>query len=279
MRGLADGAGISFEQALLCQVRDEAARVTGAAGRDQGCTAYAFTGSATADGQPLAGQNLDLEPEFEDLGIVLRVQPNDGRPQALMFTYAGQLGYAGMNEYGLAHFNNTLYNYTWRLALPRQPLKRVLLEQRTVAECVTVLERWRVCSAANTVLCDRQSIADIEIRPEACAVWPGDHPDARLHTNHYLTTEFTVHETDTVADSRSRLDRLAALSGGAWGRITVEMIKGWLADHAGDPAGICRHGAGGWHTIAGYIAEPAKGLFHIRRGHGCTGNWQTYEVR
>ena len=29
VRGLADGAGISFEQALLCQVRGEAARVAG----------------------------------------------------------------------------------------------------------------------------------------------------------------------------------------------------------------------------------------------------------
>jgi hypothetical protein len=55
-------------------------------------------------------------------------------------------------------------------------------------------------------------------------------------------------------------------------------LKTILADHAGDPSGICRHGATGWHSISGYIAEPAKGLFHVRRGHGCLGTWQTYEV-
>jgi isopenicillin-N N-acyltransferase-like protein len=100
-----------------------------------------------------------------------------------------------------------------------------------------------------------------------------------LHTNHYLTAQFAAHETNTVGDSRPRLARLAALAAGAWGGITVDALKGWLADHAGDPGGICRHGANGWQTIAGYIAEPAKGLFHIRRGHGCAGSWQTYEVR
>jgi isopenicillin-N N-acyltransferase-like protein len=281
VRGLADGAGISFEEALLCQVRGEAAQAGKqvASLSDEGCTAFAFTGSATADGQPLAGQNQDLEPAFEDLGILLRVKPNDGRPQALMFTYAGQLGYAGMNEHGLSLFNNVLFDYEWRLALPRQPLKRVLLEQRTVADCVALLARWRVCSAANAVLCDCESIADVEMRPEGIGVHHGEHPDARLHTNHYLTSEFAAYESHTVADSRTRLERMAALAEAAWGRITADMIKGWLADHAGDPGGICRHGANSWHTIAGYIAEPARGLFHVRRGHGCAGTWKAYEVK
>ncbi len=281
VRGLADGAGISFEQALLCQVRGEAARVAGiqSSQLDEGCTAFAFTGSATADGRPLAGQNQDLEPEFKDLGILLRVKPNDDRPQALMFTFAGQLGYAGMNEHGLAHFNNVLFDYGWRLALPRQPLKRVMLEQRTVAECITLANRWRTCSAANMVMCDRGNIADVEVRPEGSTLWPGDHPDARLHTNHYLTSLFAACETDTIGDSRSRLTRLAALTAGAWGDITVDALKRWLADHEGDPGAICRHGANGWHTIAGYIAEPAKGLFHVRRGHGCAGTWKVYEVK
>ena len=115
IRGLADGAKISFEEALLCQVRSEAVRIG-----DGGCTAFALTGSATADGQPLAGQNQDLQPEFADVAVLLRVKPTDGRPRALMFTFAGQLGYAGMNEYGLALFNNALFDYEWRPGLPRQ---------------------------------------------------------------------------------------------------------------------------------------------------------------
>ena len=142
VRGLADGAGISFEEALLCQVRGEAARV-----ESEGCTAFGLTGSATADGQPLAGQNQDLEPEFTDVAILLRVRPTDGRPRALIFTFAGQLGYAGMNQAGIALFNNILFDYQWRLGLPRQPLKRLLLEQVTLQGGLDLLRQHRNCSA------------------------------------------------------------------------------------------------------------------------------------
>jgi hypothetical protein len=51
-----------------------------------------------------------------------------------------------------------------------------------------------------------------------------------------------------------------------------------LADHAGDPGGICRHGDKAMHSISGYVAEPAKRLLHVRRGHGCLGTWTAYEV-
>lgn len=274
IRGLADGAGIRFEEAVLCQVRTGAAHIDGG-----GCTAFALTGSATADRQPLAGQNLDLEPEYADVAIMLRVRPTDGRPRALMLTFAGQLGYCGMNQYGLTHFNNSLFNYQWNLGLPRQPLKRAMLERRTVDECVELLATHRVCSAANMVLCDGQGkIADVELRPEGIALFEGESPDCRVHTNHYLTPEFRHYETDTVPDSRPRLARMRELIRRHWGGITVETMKEILADHRGDPAGICRHGVTGWHSIAGYVAEPAKGLLHVRRGHGCLGTWRTYEV-
>ena len=63
-----------------------------------------------------------------------------------------------------------------------------------------------------------------------------------------------------------------------WGRITVDVMKEILADHAGDPAGICRHGAENMHSISGYIAEPTAGVLHVRRGHGCLGSWTAYPI-
>jgi isopenicillin-N N-acyltransferase like protein len=274
VRGLADGAGISFAEALLCQARGEAARVA-----EGGCTAFALTGSATADGQPLAGQNQDLEPEYADLAILLHVRPSDGRPRALLFTFAGQLGYSGMNQYGVAQFMNALYDFTWRLALPRYPLKRVLLEKKNVGECLDLLAQYRTCSADNVVLCDGEGrIADVETRPEGIAQWRGEWGDGCVHANHYLTPQFVSYETNSLPDSCLRLERMRTLIKANWGRITVETMKAILADHQGDPSAICRHGDRGMHSISGYIAEPAKGLLHIRRGHGCLGTWQAYAV-
>ena len=120
IKGLADGADISFEEAVLCQARAEASRKP-----DGGCTAFALTGTATANGKTLAGQNQDLEPEYADIAILLRVKPNGNKPRALMFTFAGQLGYSGMNQYGVAHFANALYDFQWQFGLPHYPLKRI----------------------------------------------------------------------------------------------------------------------------------------------------------
>jgi len=274
VRGLADGAGISFDEALLCQARAEAAKVP-----DGGCTAFALQGAATADGRLLVGQNQDLETEYADVAILLRVQPTDGRPRALIFTFAGQLGYSGMNEHGLCHFANALYDAPWRLGLPHYPLKRVMLEQRRADECVAILAAHRACSAANALIADATgTVRDVEVRPEGIALFTDDHPDWVIHANHYLTPQFACHETNSLADSCPRLDRMRALVKAAWGTITVASIQEMLADHAGDPAGICRHGDRGMHSISGYIAEPAQRLLHVRRGHGCLGSWTTYEV-
>ena len=274
IRGLAAGAGISFEEAVLCQARAEAGRVS-----EGGCTAFAVTGLATTDGQPLAGQNQDLEPEYADVAILLRVKPNDGRPRALMFTFAGQLGYAGMNEYGVAHFANALYDFEWRPGLPHYPLKRVMLEQRNVAACIDLLAQHRTCSAANVMLCDGEgNIGDVEVHPEGIARFQDDAPDWLVHANHYLTPQLVCHERNALPDSCPRLERMRTLLQAHWGKITVETLQQLLADHVGDPAGICRHGERGMHSISGYIAEPAKRLLHVRRGHGCLGTWRAYEI-
>ncbi len=274
IRGLADGADISFEEAVLCQARSEAAQV-----REGGCTAFALTGAATADGNPLAGQNQDLEPEYADVSILLHVKPTDGRPRALMFTFAGQLGFSGMNEHGVSSFTNALYGCQWTPGLPHYPMKRVSLEQKTVQECIDVLEQYRACSARNVVMCDGQGgIADVEIRPEGIAEFTDDSPYWRIHTNHYVTPEFAPYEDNSLPDSFDRFDRMRSLIKERWGEITVDTMKEFLRDHDGDPAGICRHGADNMHSISGYVAEPAKGLLHVRRGHGCLGTWHAYEV-
>ena len=276
VRGLADGADISLAEAWLCQVRGEASRTL-----EGGCTAYALTGEATANGRPLCGQNQDLQPEYSDVAIVLKVRPNDGRPRAVMFTFAGQIGYSGMNEHGVAHFANQLYNFDWRPALPHYVLKRLALEQRNVEQCVQVYAQNRTCSAGNIILCDSGAVADVEVRPEGLAVFDDDDPDQRLHTNHYLTKEFTGFDEEAfpqLPDTADRLERIRTLVRRSWGTITVDTMKEMLTDHDGDPAAICRHGAAGLHTVSGYVAEPATGTLHIRRGHGCTGTWTAYEV-
>jgi isopenicillin-N N-acyltransferase-like protein len=272
--GLAEGARIPIADAVLCQARAEAAKKW-----DGGCTAFALTGQATADGSAISGQNQDLEPEYADVAVVLRVKPSDGRPAAIMVTFAGQLGYAGMNSFGVSNFVNALYNFQWTPGLPYYPLRRVCLEQTSVEACVKLFHSYPGCSALNVVLADgKGNIGDLEARPGVLATYQDSNRDVRLHTNHYLTAVFTKFEDGTLPDSVPRLDRVRSLVRQHWGKLSVDRMKEILADHEGNPAGICRHGAAQLHSIAGYIAEPAKRLFHVRCGHGCTGTWTTYSI-
>jgi isopenicillin-N N-acyltransferase-like protein len=274
VRGLSEGAGISFEEAVLCQARGEAARIN-----DEACTAFAMTGKATKDGVTLAGQNQDLAPEYADFAILLHVKPNDGRPRALLFTFAGQLGYAGMNEHGVAHFANALYDCPWQMGLPHYPIKRVTLEKKNLTEISSMLKAHNTCSAGNMVICTGEGeIGDYEIRPEGAVEYKSDDPDCIIHANHYESPAYVSHETNSLADSCPRADRMRELVGAAYGDITVETMKTFLADHQGDPAAICRHGADSMISVSGYIADATNRVLHVRKGHGCTGSWSEYDV-
>jgi isopenicillin-N N-acyltransferase like protein len=274
IRGLSEGAGISFEEGVLCQARGEAAKVG-----DEACTAFALTGKATAGGVTLAGQNQDLAPEYADFAILLHVKPNDGRPRALLFTFAGQLGYSGMNEHGIAHFANALYDCPWQMGLPHYPIKRACLEQTELSGLWDVVSGHPTCSAGNMIICTgKGEIADYEIRPEGAVEYKSGDPDCIIHANHYESSQYVSHETNSLVDSCPRAERMQALVEEAYGEISVETMKGFLADHEGDPAAICRHGAENMISVSGYIADAANRVLHVRRGHGCTGSWGAYEV-
>jgi isopenicillin-N N-acyltransferase like protein len=161
IHGLAEGAGVSFAEALLLQLRAEVTQVA------EGCSAFALSRAVTADGRVLAGQNSDMSPEMEELGLILKITPDAG-PRILMFTFRGLLGYHGMNSAGVAHFANALPARPWRMALPHYPLKRMFLETTSVQDCLRLMKRVPVCSTGNYVLADGQgSIADAGVAPDA----------------------------------------------------------------------------------------------------------------
>jgi isopenicillin-N N-acyltransferase-like protein len=283
VRALAEGAAVPFADALAVQVRGELGQIQG-----EGCTTFVIARGGTADGEILIGQNSDVEPEFEEFAYVLRLQPVD-RPALVMWTFGGQIGYHGVNSAGVAHFANSLGGGpAWRFGLPHYPIKRLMLEQRSLADVLDLLDRVPVCSSGNYVLCDGAGrIADVELTAYGCALME----DARFiaHTNHFLCAPDACPASDaaSVPDSFPRLERMRSLIGERFGRITVADIKEFLADHDGAPTSICRHPHTGpdhpsvsarGRTTASLIAEPARGLLHVSRGNPCGTPYATYGV-
>jgi isopenicillin-N N-acyltransferase-like protein len=283
--GLAEGAGLSFTEALAVQIRGELAHV-----QAEACTTFVVSARGTASGEILIGQNSDMDPELEDLAYVLRLEP-DGKPAMLMWTFGGMLGYHGLNAAGVAHFANALGGGpAWAMGLPHYPVKRLMLEQRSLDDVLALLRRVPVCSCGNYVLCDgTRRIADVELTPAGLGLLHDGGEGFLAHSNHFVCGPYACPATDaaSVPDSFPRLARMRALLAGHRGRLTVEDLRRFLADHEGHPTSICRHPHGGpdhpsvsarGRTIASLIAEPAAGRLHVSRGNPCQAAYATYSL-
>ena len=71
---------------------------------------------------------------------VLHLKPA-GKPEVMMWTYGGMIGYHGINSAGIGEFANALGGGPpGRFAMPHYPVKRLMLECKSLAEVVDLLE-------------------------------------------------------------------------------------------------------------------------------------------
>lgn len=284
IRGLAEGAGIEFAEALAVQIRGELGMVP-----DGACTSFVIGPRGTADGQILIGQTSDTPAEIEEFAYVLHLEPDD-RPPLIMWTFGGMLGYHGINAQGLGHFANSLGGGpAWKFALPHYPLKRLLLECRTFREALDLFQTIPVCSNGNYVLCGESEIADIELTSDGPLVLRDEGRGFLAHANHFLCGALACRENfeRSLPDSFARQERIVRLIEERFGTLSVADLARILSDHEGFPVGICRHphqGAGDrvlpntGKTVAAIIAEPAHGRLHVARGNPCENPFVTYAM-
>jgi isopenicillin-N N-acyltransferase-like protein len=285
VRGLAEAGRLPFAEALAVQLRGEMGQVAEGA-----CTTFVISARGTGGRQILIGQNSDMDPETEELGYVLHLEP-EGKPAVLMWSFGGQLGYHGLNSAGVAHFANALGGGpAWKLGLSHYPIKRMMLEKQSIAQVCELLHEVPVCSSGNYVLCDGTGrIADIELTPAGFALSDDQGTGFIAHSNHFLCQPHACAANDAVSvpDSFPRLKRMRHLLAERFGNITVEDMKRFLADHDGQPTSICRHPHSGpdhpsvsarGRTVASLIAEPATGTLHVSRGNPCQTEYKKYQL-
>jgi predicted choloylglycine hydrolase len=275
IRGLAEGAGISLAEALAVNIRGELSH----AGKE-GCTTYVIGRRGTSDREILAGQNSDMETWVPPLGYILHLKPNN-KPEVLMWTFGGMIGYHGMNSRGLAHFANALGGGpASRLGMPHYPVKRLMLECDSVDQVIRLLEKIPLASNGNYVLCDGHgNIADIEATTAGPQVLRDQGAGFLAHTNHYLCSRYAHEENfkQSWKDSFPRLDRMNSLVRSKFPSLQVDDIKTFLSDHKGYPTSICRHDADS-RTVASLISEPSQRRLDAAVGNPCTNRYVTYSM-
>ena len=283
--GLALGAEISQDDAWLLQLWREVQACDDPRGVGE-CSLFA----ATWRGTPLLAQTVDLQPFMAPYAVVVRIASENRSPEILMVTFAGLLGYLGINSAGIAVGINMVVSDGWRAGIPPYLLVRHLLAQSTLADVEREIERLPRASSRCLTVADTERAIQIEFTPEASRNLSSPH---LLHTNHYLHPELVEAERSHILlrrNSRLRLNLLIALVPQLYSAETradcistrdeAERAFSILAHH-GDAASICCHGRADQRapqTVAAVAMLPAQGELFLRPGLPCTATTQAYQL-
>ena len=239
MEGLAEGAGMEFDQILVLNARTELGYSDQLAAAE--CSSLALAPSRTENGRTLLAQNWDWLPAMKDRVALLRLTPDNG-PRALIFCEAGQVSKIGLNEYGLGQLMNLLMSPGAKYGVPIHILSRLILETDSVAAAIELVQKTTRASSTNFLIGDKSGrLASLETAPETVGLVEMDNGFI-AHSNHYCDPGLA--KTDqTIAvlpDSPARLARLQELIG-TREKWSAKTIKEVLKDHDQVPLSICRH--------------------------------------
>ncbi len=278
MRGIARGAGVPFERVfLLNSLLDlNAMRFFAMVGAFAGCTTFAVA-REKGTGRTLVGQTYDM-PEFHrNYLTVLRLKPSQG-PRQLVFTFAGIVGAAGLNEAGIGLNINYLSPTDAGPGKLHSVLVRQALAGTQLADALTPVLSPPRAGGAHYLAADRDgSVVSVETTGRRHQVF---YPDGNAigHTNHYLADwlkEVEHIRPGSIGSSVARYGALRRFLRERGDDLTLESLRELTRNHVSYPRSICAHGAD-WEpegakgrTVAALIQVPAEGLMHLAAGCAC----------
>jgi Acyl-coenzyme A:6-aminopenicillanic acid acyl-transferase len=272
--GLAAGAGISRELAVLLQVRREIIGYQRVPARGD-CTTYASQGAGPG-GIAVLAQTVDLNGNLDDQIAVLDISLAGSPRRSLLLSFGGLLGYLGVNSDGLAIGLNLVLGGAWHPGLPPYLAIRHLLDQAgSVAEALDILAGLPLASSRSLMLCDPGRLACAELLDGEMRLV---ERDPLAHTNHFLHPDFTPRdELNVFARNSSRLRLKAADAGLAdLGPATAEEHFALLSQ-----APVCVADAGDIRrerTVAAVVMLPVQGELHVRPGDPSRSATQVFRV-
>jgi isopenicillin-N N-acyltransferase-like protein len=287
IRGQAEALEFEFDTllryTLVSYLRDDL--LTRKARVGEGCTTWAATGSATADGQPLLAKNRDYRPEHLPLQVVIQVTPLSGYRYVCSGS-AGSPGVfcAGINEAGLAVADTHVSSTDLGPGLPDFSLMMHLLEEHDrVSSAIDYLQSVPRMGRNNLILADAGGhVAVFEVGHRAFGLLE-TCDGVLVNTNHFASPELRGCFVDTdephlQGNSFQRHEHATRALEGARGLIDVPFAQRLMATHAGPLASICCHPAEGreYSTISTSIFLPARRTMLFCHGLSCQGRYDEF---
>jgi isopenicillin-N N-acyltransferase-like protein len=275
LRGTAESAGVTLEQLVLLQIRNQLQP------DDGGCTSFSLAGSQGTG--RIVAQNWDSDPALDEFTIVLTRRPT-GQPAFVSITQAGLIAYIGCSDAGIGLCLNTLPAPSRKLGVPHYFLVRGVYEATTLSGAVQAFERAERAIPANVMLSTPEGPADLEVTLDHVRVLTDPAHRRVTHTNHCRHPDLVpINERfPELIQSHARQAQIDTLLSGD--QPSLAELQDALRDHSGHPQSICRHTNddprfGFWQTVFSVIIEPEAGRLHITRGTPCDHPYEAYAMK
>ncbi len=292
--GIAEGSGRNFDEVLARQLSDEDPwfRQIFRFGREvpERCSCL---GTREA-GRSLIAQNMDSPLYYDGFQMLLRVREPDSDVESLVFTVAGKLSLAGMNNYGVGICCNTVLQLDFNpRGLPEDFIVRKVLQQKNLDEVLAFMHAIPHASGQNYVVGDPLAVTDLECSAHQVVEVPISQVNKRFfHTNHPLANDDTNswdtllergerESPEVVAQLKARMTtykRFDALNRDVNFDVPLDVRRAAeiLSDHT---APVClHHQAKGNYSLGCLIMEldAENPLLNIAGGPPCSTPFRTY---
>ncbi|MBC8538712.1 acyl-CoA--6-aminopenicillanic acid acyl-transferase [Christensenellaceae bacterium NSJ-63] len=278
MEGIAEGAGVPFDDILTLNCRSEITFQSGSTNTD-GCTTVSVTPERAEHGDTLLCQTWDWKMALRECVLLLRVK-KPGKPEIITLVEAGTLAKMGMNSAGVGILLNALASDCKAEGVPLLLALRGILEADNFCHAVAAATKKRVACCGNVMMATRDGEAlDIELAGEDFDVlYPKE--SILVHTNHFVSNRVPRYPyKDTMkfgaASSFMRRGRVDKLLRMVEGPIGLSDIKRVFSDHADYPNGICSHEnptepkADRYCTTCCVLMNLTKGEIHVCPANPC----------
>jgi isopenicillin-N N-acyltransferase-like protein len=299
VRGIAEGAGVRFEEILALNGRGEFTAGDPFSNLDEakaGCTSYFISDEASGDSHVYAGQNWDWRSGINDTVVMLRIhQPP--KPTILTQVEAGQVGRHGANSAGIALNANGLGGrFGNKLGIPQPYIRRKILNALTLHDALEAVFKSTQSICTNLLISHKDGEAfDIETTPGRHA-WLEPTEGVIVHANHFMAfvpEQLADSYRPFSPDSLYRVTRVRRGFRGMPAARTPEAMRELIAttlrDHFGCPDSVCNHADLSRHeldrteTVASSIVDLTTGDYYLAFGLPCENEyvrlpWNLYEA-
>ena len=274
LEGIAEGAGVPFDEMFVAMCEE----LWETPPYNKGCTDMAARGRATSDGSTLIAHTNDLSAKNEEDLVILKIQAGD-EPEFIGISSGGVGISAGFNAARISLTGNQLNSNDVRHGVPRLLVVRAILGSRHLSEAMDHCLLKERASSYNNVIADgtgevysmEGSATDIE------AIYI--EKDYMAHSNHYTHPAMRRFELDQSDNANSiiRYNRANYLLKENYGKLSPDLFKKLLADHAGYPTSICKHGLTSV-TVFSIVIQLETLTAWIGRGFPCETVYTEYKL-